>query len=159
HGRHRRERHAAALRRLVELLDRLLAAPLLEEDLERVEVGAAREPVLEQLHRRPLRIPHDLDEVSPLMLFDAAQEDPAVLALHEAEGLDRLGPQARRDQAAVWPEAEGELEDGGQRLLHRDLDVLPLAGCRAREECGERGDGGVQTGLESGLLSEGPQWW
>ena len=40
-------------------------------------------------------VAHDLDELLPLVLLDAADEDPAVAALHEAERLDRLRP--RRD--------------------------------------------------------------
>src|SRR5256712_8487744 len=54
HGRDRGERDAAALGRLVELLYRLLAAPLLEADLERVEVRAAREAGGGEVDRRPL---------------------------------------------------------------------------------------------------------
>src|SRR5437870_10966322 len=90
HRRDRRERDATALRRLVELRDGLLATPLLEEHLQGVEVGAARQTVREQLEARPLGVAHDLDEALPLVLLDGAQEDPAVAALHEAERLDRL---------------------------------------------------------------------
>ncbi len=78
-------------------------------------------------------------------------------ALHEAERLDGLGAEPRGDQAAVRPEFEGQLEDGGDRLLHRDLDVLAAAAARPREEGGERRDGGVQPRLESRLLAERPE--
>src|SRR5882724_670337 len=79
--RHRRERDAALLRGVVEFRHRLLAAPLLEEDLQGVEVLATCQPVLEELEARPLRAAHQLDELLPLVLFDAADEDPAVAAL------------------------------------------------------------------------------
>src|SRR5262245_53174489 len=124
HRRDRRERHAPTLCRVVELLDRLLAAPLLQEHLQRVEVRAARETVREELHLGPLRPAHDLDELPPLVLLDAADEDPAVAALHEAERLDRLRAEARGDEAAVGPELERELEDRRETFLRGDLDVL-----------------------------------
>src|SRR5207253_1194993 len=154
HGRDRGERHAAALRRLVELLYRLLAAPLLQEDLERVEVRAPREAVGEELDRRPLRVAHDVDQTLPLVLLDAAEEDPPVAALHEAERLDRLGAQPRSDETAVGPELEGELEDGRQALLRRYLHVLAASRRQAGEEGAERADGRVQTGLEARLVAE-----
>ena len=70
----------------------------LQHQLERVPVGATREAVLEQLDAGPLRIAHELDERLPLVLFDAAEEDPAVAALEEVERLDRLLAEARGDQ-------------------------------------------------------------
>src|SRR5262249_60532789 len=105
-------RHATSLGLLVEGLHRLLAAPLLEEDLEGVEVLAARQAVAEDLHLRPLGRPHHLDELLPLVLLDAAHEDPSVAALHEAERLEGLRAQARADEPAVRPEIESELGDG-----------------------------------------------
>src|SRR2546428_6740329 len=154
HGRDRGERDAAALGRLVELLYRLLAAPLLEENLERVEVRAAREAVGEELDRRPLGVAHDVDQALPLVLLDAAEEDPPVAALHEAERLNRLGAQPRGDETAVGPELEGELEDGRQALLRRYLHVLAASRRQAGEEGAERADGRVQPGLEAGLIAE-----
>src|SRR5262249_58242063 len=53
HGRHGGEGDASALALLVELLYRAVAAPLLEERLEGVEVGAACEAVLEHLETCP----------------------------------------------------------------------------------------------------------
>src|SRR5207245_8060813 len=100
-SRDRGKRDSVALSLLEDLLYRLLAAPLLEENLERVEVRAAREAIGEELDRRPLGVAHDVDQALPLVLLDAAEEDPPVAALHEAERLDRLGAQARGDETAV----------------------------------------------------------
>ena len=88
------------------------------------------------------------------MLLDAADEDPAVAALHEAERLDGLRAEPRRDQAAVRPELERQLEDRGERFLRRHLDVLAAAGRQAGEEGGERRNGGVEPGLEARLVAE-----
>jgi hypothetical protein len=62
------------------------------------------------------------------VLFDAADEDPAVLALEKVERLDRLLPEPRRDQAHVRVELVGQLEDRGEALLHGDFDELALTG-------------------------------
>src|SRR6185436_9455832 len=84
----------------------------------------------------------------------AADEDPAVATLHEAERLDRLRAQSRGDEAAVRPVLEGELEDRDQRLLRRDLDVIAATRRQAGEEGGEGRDGRVEPRLETGLVAE-----
>src|SRR5262245_38000419 len=116
-GGHGSERNPPLLGRVVEVHDGLLAAPFLEKDLQRIEVLAARQTILEQLEARPLRSPHQLDELPPLVLLDAADEDPSVAALHEAEGLDRLGAEPRGDEAAVRKVLVGQLENSGHAFL------------------------------------------
>src|SRR2546428_5778489 len=155
HGRDGRERDATALRGCVERPHGLLAAPLLEEDLQGVEVGAGRETVPEQLETRPFGVAHDLDEALPLVLLDGAEEDPAVAALHEAERLDGLLAEPRGDEARVGPVLEGQLEDGGDAFLGRYLDVLAAAGGEARKQRAERADGSGERRLEAGLVTEG----
>src|SRR5207245_2771837 len=102
---------------------------------------AAGDPVLEQLHRRPFRIAHEVDEAPPLVLLDAAEEDPAVAALHEAERLDRLRAEARCDETAVGIELEGELEDRRDAFLGGDLDVLTVAARSPVQPRAERSSG------------------
>ena len=155
HGGDGRERDATALRRRVEFLDRLIAAPLLEKDLQGVEVGPARQAAGEQLETRPLGVAHEVDEALPLVLLDGAEEDPTVAALHEAERLDRLLPEPRGDEARVGPELEGQLEDGGDAFLGRHLDVLAPPGRESGEQRAERADGGGEGRLEAGLVTEG----
>src|SRR5207249_5975709 len=135
--------------------DRLLAAPLLEEDLEGVEVRPARQTAPEQLESRPFGPAHEVDETLPLVLLDRAQEDPAVAALHEAERLDRLLAEPRGDEARVGPVLEGQLEDGRDAFLGRHLDVLAAPGRESREQRPERADRGGEGGLEARLIAEG----
>src|SRR5260370_4341213 len=92
----------------VEIEYGLLADPFLEKNPERLPVLSALEPVGENLLARPLGITHHVDEVLPLMLLDATQEDPAVLALHRFHWLNRLAPQPRRHHSPFMPEPEGQ---------------------------------------------------
>src|ERR1700730_9232210 len=101
HRRDRCERDPPRLHLFVEIEYGLLADPFLEENPERLPVVAALEPIGENFLARPLGIAHHVDEVLPLMLLDATQEDPAVLALHRFDRLNRLLAQPRRHKSPV----------------------------------------------------------
>src|SRR5262249_40219628 len=118
-------------------------------------VLAAREAVLEELETGPLRIPHQLDPLVPLVLLDAAEKHPTVAALDEVERLDRFLPEPRRHQSHVWPVLEGQLENRGDALLDRDLDVLPQAGSESLEQRAQGRQCRVDSTLEAGLAAEG----
>src|SRR5512146_1194667 len=155
HGRDRRERDAPRLRLLVEVKRALLLEPVLQENFECVPVDAALEPVGEDFFRRPLRVPHHLDEVAPLMLLDAADENVTVAALHHLERLDRLLPQPRGDHVHVGPELEEQLHLRGQRFVDRNVDVLALAVAHLRKHRAHRRHRRMHPALETGLMTEG----
>src|SRR5207249_10481909 len=154
HGRDGSEGDAAALRGLVELVDGSVAAPLLEERLEGVEVGAPGEAVGEDLEPTPFGVAHEVHEALPLVLLDRTEKEPPVATLDEAERLDWLPAEARGDEAGVGPELEGQLEDRRHRLLRRHLDVLAPAARQASKERTQRPDGRVEGRLETGLVTE-----
>ena len=94
HGRHRRKRDAALLGGVIDFHHSLLARPFLQEDLERIPVGAAAQTVGEEFQFRPLGAADHAHELLPLVFLDAANEDPPVLAFEEVERLDRLAAEA-----------------------------------------------------------------
>src|SRR5712692_10559770 len=155
HRRHRCERDPPRLYLFVEIEYGLLADPFFEETPERLPVIAALQPVRENFLARPLGIAHHVDEVLPLMLLDAAQENPAVFALHRFHWLNRLATQPRRDHSHVRPELEGQFEDARQRLLHRHFDVLTLAVAQLCEHRPHRRYRRMDAALEACLVAEG----
>ena len=100
-------------------------------------------------------ITHHIDEGFPLMLFDAAEVNPTVFALHRFERLNRLLAQAGGDHLHVGPILESEFELRGDRFLAGDIDVLAFAVAHLRHHGTHRRDCAMHPALVSALQAEG----
>src|SRR5262249_45661245 len=78
------------LRRFAQVQHALLLDPLLQQRLQNVPVRRSQLPGGEDWFERPTRLPHQLDELVPLMFFHRLDENPAILRLHRLERLDHL---------------------------------------------------------------------
>src|SRR5439155_24218957 len=73
--------------------------------------------------------------------------------------LDRLLSQTRGNQIHVGKKLKSQLQNRQQAFLGRDLDMLAFASGEARKERSQRGDSGIDSSLEAGLLAERFQRW
>ncbi len=101
-----------------------IAGELPDEQVDRVDIGAAREAVLEDLLTGPLRISHHLYEPIPLGIFEAGQHDLGVGTIVDAPGTDAAMAQAAGAQSSVSVVDQAQLHHRDQAFLLADFDRL-----------------------------------
>ena len=153
HGQDGGKTDPALLAGLEEVLDCPVLHPLVEIGLEHIPVLGADKGVFEYLPTCPLGISHEIDQALPLILLHRHHKNQAVLTLIHAPGIDQALAQPRRHLPHIGVVDKVLFQEGRNKLLNRQIDMLTLAGFVGFAIRGQAGHSRRQPTLKIGLVA------